>query len=68
MENTSLLYQLKEASNLSDEQAIKALVIVADYTKEKYPILEGNINSFIRQEFKHTDPDLLSRIIEDWSS
>lgn len=65
MENTSLLNQLKETSDLSEEQAIKALVVVADYTKEKYPILEGNINSFIRQEFKYTDPDLLSRIIED---
>ena len=65
MENTSLLNQLKETSDLSEEQAIKALVVVADYTKEKYPILEGNINSFIRQEFKYTDPDLLSSIIED---
>ena len=62
MENATLLNRLQQCPELSEEEAIKALVIVANYTKEKFPILEANINSFLRQEFKEVDPDLLPEI------
>jgi hypothetical protein len=65
MENATLLNRLQQCSKLSEEQAVKAMVIVADYTREKFPILEGNINSFLRQELKEVDPGLLSEIFGD---
>ena len=60
MDNNTLLQQLMEISGLSEKEAAKALTVVANFAKEKFPILEGTINAYIKQEFKHTNPDLLS--------
>lgn len=63
MENTNLLEQLIEQNGLTEEQAIRSLAIVAEYGKEKFPILEGTINAYVKQEFKHANPDLVSQIL-----
>ena len=60
MESNTLLQQLMETSGLSEKEAARALTVVADFAKERFPILEGTINAYIKQEFKDTDPDLLS--------
>lgn len=62
MESASLLNRLKQCSGLSEEQAIRVLSMVTDYAKEKFPILEGTINSFLRKEFRMIRPDLLIKI------
>lgn len=62
MESASLLNRIKKSSGLSEEQAIKVLSMVADYAKEKFPILEGSIDSFLRKEFRMIRPDLLIKI------
>lgn len=64
MDNSSLIQQIKQAG-LSDEQAVKTLAIIAEYTKQKFPILEGNINAYLKQEFKKIDPDLISRVFNN---
>jgi hypothetical protein len=64
MENFTLLHEIKK-SGLSEEQAVKTLSVVADYAKEKFPILEGNINSYLREEFKQADPEVVSKILGD---
>ena len=64
MENSTLFEQIRH-TGLSDEQALKALSVVGDYAKEKFPILEGNINAYLKQEFKQADPELISRVFGD---
>lgn len=59
MENTTLLQQLIDKSGLSEREAIKALNVVADFAKERFPILEGTINAYIKQEFRNADLDSL---------
>jgi hypothetical protein len=65
MENQRLLQQLIRNTGLSEEEALKALSIVARYTKEKFPILEGSINSYLKEEFKNADPDVVFRVFGD---
>lgn len=60
MENTTLLRRLIEDSGLPEDKAVKALTVVADFAKERFPILEGTINAYVKQEFRHVDPNLLS--------
>jgi hypothetical protein len=64
MENSTLFEQIRQAG-LSDEQALKVLSVVGDYAKEKFPILEGNINAYLKQEFRQADPELISRVFGD---
>jgi len=59
MENATLLQQLIDKSGLSEREAIKALNVVADFAKERFPILEGTINAYIKQEFRNADLDSL---------
>jgi hypothetical protein len=59
MENFTLLHEIKK-SGLSEEQAVKTLSVVADYA-----ILKGNINSYLREEFKQADPEVVSKILGD---
>jgi len=61
----STLFQLIKKVGLSEEQTLLALNIVGNYAKEKFPILEGNINAYLKQEFKQADPLLVERLFED---
>jgi hypothetical protein len=62
--NTSLLNRI-QASGISLEQSVKALSIISKMAKQKYPILEGTINSFLRKEFSDVDSRLIEKIIDD---
>jgi hypothetical protein len=61
----STLYQEIKETGLSEEQALKVLSVVGNYAKEKFPILEGNINAYLKQEFKQADPELLAKVFGD---
>lgn len=63
MKDSTLLAQIKK-TGLTEEQAVRALSVIADYAKEKFPILQGNINAYLKQEFKHADPELVSKILD----
>jgi hypothetical protein len=60
MENT-LLQEIKN-TGLSEEQVLKTLAVVSNYAKEKFPILEGNINAYLKQELKQADPELREKV------
>jgi hypothetical protein len=62
MEHPSLFQQIKE-TGLSEEQTLLTLHIVGKYAKEKFPILEGNINAYLKQEFKQADPQLIEKLL-----
>ena len=62
METGQLLRQLMETAALSEEQAARALTIVASYAKERFPILEGTINSYVKQEVRSIDPDFFESL------
>jgi hypothetical protein len=64
MNNTSLLSRI-QASGISLEQSIKALSIITEIAKQKYPILEGSINSFLKKEFSDVDSRLIEKIIDN---
>jgi hypothetical protein len=64
VKNTSLLDRI-QSTGISLEQSIKALSIVSEMAKNKYPILEGTINSFLRKEFSDVDSSLIEKIIDD---
>ena len=59
MENTTLLNHLIENSGLPEDKAVKALTVVANFAKERFPILEGTISAYIKHEFRYINPDLL---------
>jgi len=61
MENVTLFQQIRQAG-LSQEQVLKTLSVVGEYAKEKFPILEGNINAYLRQEFKQADPEAIEKV------
>lgn len=50
MKNDSILQQLTQSANLTRQQAEAVLTVVSDFAKERFPILEGTINSFVYQE------------------
>ena len=60
MENT-LIQEIKN-TGLSEEQVLKTLAVVSNYAKEKFPILEGNINAYLKQELKQAHPELRERV------
>jgi hypothetical protein len=55
MKNSSLLDTLMNDAGLSKDQAISTLLIVTDFAKERFPILRGNINSFLNDELESKD-------------
>lgn len=61
MEHSSLFQHIKE-TGLSEEQTLLTLHIVGNYAKEKFPILQGNINAYLKEEFKQADPLLLEKL------
>ena len=56
MKQTSLLAILIHETGLSEVQATHSLVLVADFAKEKLPVLRGNINRFLEKELSN-DPN-----------
>lgn len=66
--NNCTLFQLVKKVGLSDEQTLLALNVVGNYAKEKFPILEGNINAYLKQEFKQADPLLVEQLFQDNTS
>ena len=42
---TELIEQLKAKAGLSDEQANKTIETIKDFVVEKYPMLQGAVNS-----------------------
>ena len=42
-----------EATGISEEQAVKALSIVAKFATERFPILEGSIKTYLKTEFRN---------------
>lgn len=65
MDNHKLLQKLIHQTGLPEDKAIQALATIAGYAKEKFPILEGTINSYLKEEFKESNPDLLSRLLDE---
>lgn len=61
MEKYTLLKQIIKAG-LSEEQALKVLAVTGNYVKEKFPILEGNVNAYLKQEFKQANPEIISKV------
>ncbi|MBD0333837.1 MAG: hypothetical protein ICV66_14435 [Chitinophagaceae bacterium] len=55
MKNLNLIDLLVQQIGLTQDQAVQALSIITDYTKEKYPILRGNIEAFLREELENTE-------------
>ena len=53
MKQASLLATLIHETGLSEEQAAHSLLLVADFAKEKLPVLRGNINSFLERELNN---------------
>jgi hypothetical protein len=53
MKQASLLATLIHETGLSEEQAKHSLVLVADFAKDKLPILRGNINRFLERELNN---------------
>ena len=50
-----LLARLKEAG-LTDEQALKAIEIIKDFTKEKFPLFAGAIDKLF-DKYRPADKD-----------
>jgi hypothetical protein len=63
MEKETLLKKLMETAGLPEESAIKALTTIAAFAKEKFPILGGSIDSYLKEEFKQVNPDTLARVM-----
>jgi hypothetical protein len=56
MKQASLIATLIHETGLSEEQATHSLMLVADFAKEKLPVLRGNINRFLESELSN-DPN-----------
>lgn len=42
-------------ADLTKEQAVNSLIIITDFAKEKYPVLRGNISSFLQKEIASSE-------------
>jgi hypothetical protein len=54
-----LVEKLKLTVGITDEQALKAIEVIKDYTKEKFPMFAGAIDNVFKDEVK-SDDDFLS--------
>ena len=50
---TDLIEKLKSQAGITDEQALKAIEVIKNYTKEKFPMFAGAIENL----FKKYKPD-----------
>jgi hypothetical protein len=53
---TDLIEKLKLAVGITDEQAIKAIEVIKNYTKEKFPMFSGAIENVFKK-YKPEDKD-----------
>jgi hypothetical protein len=53
---TDLVEKLKLAVGITDEQALKAIEVIKDYTKEKFPMFAGAIENVFKK-YKPDDND-----------
>ncbi len=52
-----LIEKLKLSTGITDEQAIKAIEVIKDYTKEKFPMFGGAIDElFSKYGAEEIDP------------
>jgi hypothetical protein len=47
---TELIDKLKLSVGITDEQAIKAIEVIKDFTKEKFPMFAGAIDNVFRNK------------------
>ncbi len=45
---TDLIEKLKLSVGITDEQAIRAIEVIKDYTKEKFPMFAGAIDNVFK--------------------
>lgn len=55
---TDLIEKLKLSVGITDEQAVKAIEVIKDYTKEKFPMFSGAIENVFKK-YKPQDNDPL---------
>lgn len=55
---TDLIEKLKLSVGITDEQAVKAIEVIKDYTKEKFPMFGGAIENVFKK-YKPQDKDPL---------
>ena len=53
---TDLIEKLKLSVGITDEQAIKAIEVIKDYTKENFPMFAGAIEN-VFNKYKPEDKD-----------
>ena len=53
---TDLIEKLKSTVGITDEQALKAIEVIKDYTKEKFPMFGGAIDNVFKK-YKPSDKD-----------
>ncbi len=54
---TELIEKIKHTAGITDEQAIKAIEVIKNYTKEKFPMFSGAIdNLFEKYGNEENDP------------
>ena len=46
---TDLIEKLKSTAGLTDEQALKAIEVIKDYTKGKFPMFAGAIENMFKK-------------------
>jgi hypothetical protein len=54
-----LVEKLKLTVGITDEQALKAIEVIKDFTKEKFPMFGSAIDNVFKSEVK-SDDDFLS--------
>jgi hypothetical protein len=53
---TDLIEKLKSQAGINDEQALKAIEVIKNYTKEKFPMFAGAIENLFKK-YKPEDKD-----------
>lgn len=57
---TDLIENLKLSAGITEEQAIKSIEVIKDYTKEKFPMFSGAIeNLFKKYKPQDREEDML---------
>lgn len=54
-----LIERLKNEAGLTEEQAVKAITLVKDFAKEKFPLLSGAIEKVFTKYAPKDDEDFL---------
>lgn len=51
-----LIQRLVSEAGINEEQAQKAIMVIAEFTKEKFPMFEGAIDNLFKFEDTQNDP------------